>query len=289
MKDMIEDLPFVGEIDITTCSQAELETQFSKYQLMGALHREFLNAGVSTALEKQGIPSMFGVDFLSQMVLRKRASIPVLVGILKKHFINEASVDNPAQECADMILKMIENDWANWIDMSQQVVLIYDIDDQVKAKLDVFQYPLPMIEEPEEVTHNRQTGYQTIRGSLILRDNHHDEDICLDHINRVNSIPLSINADVVAFVRNQWKNLDKPKEHETFVEYQKRVRAFERYDQVSRDVIHALQVQGNRFWLTHKYDKRGRTYCVGYHVSYQAADWNKACILFAEAECLNSN
>jgi DNA-directed RNA polymerase len=44
---------------------------------------------------------------------------------------------------------------------------------------------------------------------------------------------------------------------------------------------------GNRFWLTHKYDKRGRTYCQGYHVSYQGNDYNKACIEFADGEPLN--
>ena len=41
---------------------------------------------------------------------------------------------------------------------------------------------------------------------------------------------------------------------------------------------------GNRFFLTHAYDKRGRTYAKGYHVNYQGNDWNKATICFAEGE-----
>ena len=99
---------------------------------------------------------------------------------------------------------------------------------------------------------------------------------------------MSLNADVVAFVQNQWKNLDKPKPSEAFEDYRKRVKAFAKYDKSSREVIDALFTAGDRFWLTHKYDKRGRTYCQGYHVSYQAADWNKACIQFADAEPLNA-
>ena len=41
------------------------------------------------------------------------------------------------------------------------------------------------------------------------------------------------------------------------------------------------------FYLTHAYDKRGRTYAQGYHVSYQGNDWNKACVQFGRAEALS--
>jgi DNA-directed RNA polymerase len=44
---------------------------------------------------------------------------------------------------------------------------------------------------------------------------------------------------------------------------------------------------GNRFYMTHKYDKRGRTYSQGYHINPQGNDWNKAVIEFADKEVIN--
>ena len=42
--------------------------------------------------------------------------------------------------------------------------------------------------------------------------------------------------------------------------------------------------QEEPFYLTHKYDARGRVYCQGYHLSYQSDDFTNALIEFAEGE-----
>jgi len=98
---------------------------------------------------------------------------------------------------------------------------------------------------------------------------------------------LSLDSDVVAFIQNQWKNHDRRKDGESREDFRKRVKAFDKYDRTSRDVLAALMAQGDRFWLTHKYDKRGRTYAQGYHVNPQGNDWNKACVEFANKEKLS--
>lgn len=265
-------------------SQIELEELYSKYQLLPCIRQEFVDANFPEHMEAQGIPVEFGLSLMVQMVLHKRAHLTTLVGVLMVHFEDE---EKPGQACADMLLKAAEADLVDVVPETGTFVLCYDICADTQRKLDVLQFPLPMIEEPMVVSNNRQTGYRTIRGSLILRNNHHDDDICLDHINRVNAIPLSLNADTVAFVQNRWKNHDKKKDGETQDDFQKRKRAFTKYDRSSRDVLTAMMAQGNRFWLTHRYDKRGRTYCQGYHVTYQGNDWNKACIQLADAEPLN--
>lgn len=262
-------------------SQIALEQLYSKYQLMDCIKGEFIAAGFPNELARLEIPVDFGIELLAQIALHKRAPIYTLVGLLRKHFLAE---DNPSQACADMILKAAQEDFVDWNDLSQSVIVKFILSEDVQEKLNQFQYPLPMIEEPSTVSNNKQTGYRTIKGSLILKNNHHNEDICLDHINRMNAVPLSLNADVVAFVQNNWKNLNKAKEGEKVEDYRKRVRAFEKYDESSRDVLQALMAAGNRFWLTHKYDKRGRSYCQGYHATYQGNDWNKAVIEFADAE-----
>ena len=281
----------ISQININTCTQAELELMYSKHQLKPTIRNEFIEGGFEAALIRDGIDEVFGLAVLTEMALRKRCNVNVILGITRTK-----APDEDLQGAADLIFKMCDLDYMDSQQIikeendghSQELIVKYQVSPAVQAKIDVFQFPLPMVVKPEHVTGNQQTGYQTIKGSLILRNNHHDDDICLDHINRANKIPLSLDADVVSFIQNQWKNLDKPKEGETRQEYQKRVRAFQKYDRSSRDVLEALMAQGNRFYLTHKYDKRGRSYSVGYHANYQGNDWNKSCIQFAEGEIINT-
>lgn len=267
-------------------SQTELEKLFSKHQVMPFLENECREAGFDKDLIEAGIPVPFGLDLLSQMILHKRANLITLVGLLSKHFREIPSKSAP-QLCADMLIRAVKEDVIDYIEEEKVFVVLHDIDQNTRKKLDQFQYPLPMVEAPEPVTHNKETGYQTVPGSLLLKKNHHDGDICLDHINRVNKVALRLNPDVVAFVQNQWKNHDKWKPDETREKFMARKKAFVKYDQCSREVLTSLMSYSDRFWLTHKYDKRGRTYCQGYHATYQGNDWNKAVIEFAEGEVLN--
>ncbi len=99
-----------------------------------------------------------------------------------------------------------------------------------------------------------------------------------------NKVPFTINMGTALMVRNQWRNLDKPKEGETKQDFEKRKRAFEKYDRTAKDVMALLMQHSDRFWMTHRYDKRGRVYCQGYHVNYQGTPWNKAVVEFANKE-----
>jgi len=103
----------------------------------------------------------------------------------------------------------------------------------------------------------------------------------------MNSIPLTINQSVVELIDNEWSDLDVRRPKETQADYDKRVKAFKRYDACSKDVITALTQMRDKFWLTHKYDRRGRVYCQGYHVNYQGNPWNKAVVEFADKELLS--
>jgi hypothetical protein len=215
------------------------------------------------------------------MVLHKRAQLPALVGILRKHF--EQSL-NPAQACADMLQRAALVDLVDWSPTRREFIVRFNITPEVQEEIDRFQYPLPMVIRPRAVRTNSDTGYLLTRGSIILRKNHHEDDVCLDHINRMNRVKFSINLDTATMIANTWANLDKPKEGETKQDFEKRVRAFKKYDRTAHDVIGLLIEHGNSFYLTHRYDKRGRTYCQGYHVDYQGAPWNKAVIELADKE-----
>lgn len=260
--------------------QMQLEKLFNKNQLMSRLRQEFTEAEEGLFVkfcEHQDIDVKFGIDLLSQMALHKRCDLETLVGCLRNHFPT-------AQEVVDEIIKCAEADLVTYKVQLRQFIVIYEITADVQAELDRFQYPLPMIVPPKEVKNNKQSGYLCNNSSLILKNNHHDDDICLDHINRMNKIQLKLNMDTATMVQNSWSNLDKPKMGESREEFQKRVRAFNKYDETVHDVMAVLLDQSDVFYLTHKYDKRGRTYCQGHHVTYQGNAWNKAVIEFANEE-----
>jgi hypothetical protein len=263
--------------------QRDLEQTWSDNQIFPRIRRDFRERGITEAkLAELGIEPRFGMDLLVQMALHKRASLPTLVGLLRRHFTQE---QNPSQACADALLEAAKQDLMNWVSSLDLFVVIWDVSAQCAADLERYQYPLPMVIPPRPLKTNTDTGYLTVTESVILKDNHTEDDVCLDHLNRVNQIPLRINADVARMVKNRWKNLDRPKDGEHVQDYQKRKSAFEKYDRNSKEVMELLDVGNDGvFYMTHKYDKRGRTYAQGYHVNPQGSPWNKACIEFVNQE-----
>ena len=275
--------------DIQT--QINLEELYNKNQLLPRLRAEFSDLQVIDYCNDNDIPVAFAVDLMAQMVLHKRASASVLIGILgPKHFTggpDTIPTTEQLQACADMLIKAAEHDLVDWSDFAQQFVMRIDVTQDVYDELERYQYPLPLVVEPAEVRTNRDTGYHSQgsrKGSIILRQNHHDDDVCLDHINRVNKTRITINSDTVAMIENKWRHLDRARDGELQEDYEKRVRAFKKYDRTARDVLTHLSMAGDVFYLTHRYDKRGRCYSQGYHVNPQGNDWNKAVIEFADTE-----
>lgn len=265
--------------------QLQMELLFAKNQLIPRIRKEFVDAGFGAYMIQKEIPQPFGFSLLVQMVLHRQATLPTLVGILRVYFEDES---NPSQACADMLKLAAEANLINWNEAIKKFVMIWDVNQAVHNELAAFQYPIPMLVPPKEVKNNTDTGYLTIKGSIILQDNHTEDDVCLDHINYVNQIQLRLNDDVARMVKNKWRNLDHPKSGETTEEYVARTKAFEKYDYSSREVMQGVAVAGGSFYMTHKYDKRGRTYAQGYHVNPQGNAWNKAVVEFAHQEVANA-
>lgn len=262
--------------------QMELEEIYSKNQLKPRIRQEFTESkefNFVEYLKHVEIPEAFGIDLLIQMVMHKRASLSTLVGCLRHHL-------KDSQATADMLYRAAQADLVDYDTQLQQFIMLYDVSDDVKEDLDRFQFPLPMVIKPVKVTTNRETGYVLGKGSILLGGEFHLDDVCLDHINRMNSIQFVINQDTATMVKNQWRDLDKPKQGESRNDFERRRKAFEKYDRTTKDVMALLHREGNTFHLTHRPDKRGRTYCVGYHVNYQGATWNKAVIELAEEEII---
>ena len=267
-------------------NQKMIEACFNARQTQDLLRAELLGSGpVIEAIQRSGLDEEFALDLLAQMILHKRTTVPTLVGLLKRHFMH---CDNPYQACSDALKHAVIMDLMDWDQSRDQFVVRFNITEQTQTLLRQYQYLPPMIVPPLEVKddgNNRGSGYLTIRtDSLLLQNNHHGGDICVDSLNRFNRIPLSINEDVVKSIRNEWRHMDKPKDGESFEDFQKRLKAFERYERDSFFTIALMIEMGNTFWLTHKVDKRGRTYAQGYHITTQGDCWNKACIELANKE-----
>ena len=261
-------------------AQYALEELFNKYQLIPRLKEEFRECkefDFKAHFVKNNIPEKFGIDVLVQMALHKRCSLSTLVGTLHHH-------DSSNQKIADMLIKCVEAGLMDWSIQLKVFIVKITISESLQQMLDMYQYPLPMVVPPKELLTNMQSGYLDNTNSVILKDNHHNDDVCLDSLNQANQVKFSINMNVVHFVRNSWRNLDKPKEGESSQDFEKRKKAFEKYDTSSKEVIKRLTDITDSFYLTHRYDKRGRMYCQGYHVNYQGTPWNKACVEFTHKE-----
>lgn len=224
-------------------------------------------------------------DVLIQLILAKRTTVPALVGMFRFHFANHFdSHQLAAMGFAGMIaLRLVGFD-----DARMQLVVKYDVSEKTHDLIRQYMYLPPMIIPPLPVrdgSNNRGSGYITQPGdSLLLQDNHHEGELCVEHLNTCNQVQLTINDRVVKSLRNHWKNVEAPKPDETFEDYQKRIKAFEKYEKDSFLVMALMIEMGNVFYLTHKYDKRGRTYCQGYQVNYQGNTWNKAVVELANKE-----
>ena len=139
-------------------------------------------------------------------------------------------------------------------------------------------YLPPMLCKPMKLTHNRSNPHLTGEGkSLILgKFNHHDGDICLDTLNIANSVAMSMNVDML---RNIKESILIPLELQLKLKSDpKRKQQYDKFMSDTSDVYAYLVKNGNRFYLTHKPDKRGRKYAQGYHATTQGDAFRKSSV-----------
>ena len=135
----------------------------------------------------------------------------------------------------------------------------------------------PMICKPKEVTSNKGTGYLTFEESVILgRENHHSKKVSLDVLNIINQVSLSIEPEALVYEEKPNKLLEEPEQ----------VIAFEAMRDASREVYNYLMGAGNEWFFTHKFDKRGRLYSVGYHINIQGPEYKKSLIELTKQEII---
>lgn len=158
------------------------------------------------------------------------------------------------------------------------------LDAEVTQYADNALYLPPLIIKPRKVRSNRDSGYITQRGeSLILGfyENHHDDNICLDVINILNSNEYELDTD---FIDNNVMEWSEPEfevgKHTHYEEEQITAMSkdyFENYfKEQSKFFVKLMKHHGNSMYITNKVDKRGRIYSQGFHINPQGDSYHKA-------------
>lgn len=152
-------------------------------------------------------------------------------------------------------------------------------------------YLPPLVCEPNWVRDNRDSAYLTVpKDSLILgKGNHHEGDISLDIINLQNQIPLKLSLEMLCTLDETKPSKLEQAELEarddvTAQELRERLEQWELFRNESYELYKLMAMQHNRFFLSHKVDKRGRLYPQGYHISYAGTSFKKAIVELYEEE-----
>jgi hypothetical protein len=156
---------------------------------------------------------------------------------------------------------------------------ILELSDETLEWIDKTLYQPPMVVKPRHVTgkYNMDTSHISYKSSLLLgQHTHHTQKLAYDVINILNQIPLALDMDIVEFEEVPNNELETPEQKEQF----------EKLVRDSIDIYNEVLSFKNKFYLTWKYDFRGRVYSQGYHINIQSTDYKKALISLAKKEII---
>ena len=122
--------------------------------------------------------------------------------------------------------------------------------------------------------------------SLVLgRGNDVGQNVSKSFLNKIQSIPFSINTDMVDLLSDTLKPAE---EKLSWSDEKNRQRAFKQLVQETDATIDYLLENGNKMWFLWRYDKRSRSYCQGYHINVQGNAYRKAIMELHDTEHLTT-
>lgn len=199
-------------------------------------------------------------------------------GAVAKH-LGVLTKFNAVRTAAELIAVICESDLYDIIaagDSETGSMLIesnFELSDEVTEHIQRTKYLPPMVCKPNNITKNRDSARLTFSESMILgKVNHHDEPIALDVLNIANSVKFSIDRNMVQIEETSNKVLDT----------ETKVKNFELMKESSSKVYGDIIESGNEFYITHKYDMRGRLYSQGYYLHIQGNSYKKSLMNLAK-------
>lgn len=147
---------------------------------------------------------------------------------------------------------------------------------------------LPSIVPMAKVFNNSTVGYHTFTKSIIMGGKHHDQEVCLQHINRCNSVAFRTDPRVFKMLSPEFDPTPKLNKKsglmETKMDIQKRKKS---WISLYSSMPHKLALLNNlEFYFAHRYCNRGRTYVEGYEINYQGDGFQKSLINLSKKETI---
>lgn len=226
-------------------------------------------------------------DILGLLALRQdRLSITALIEMLAERLNIETSVDR----LMNCIKTLMENDLIDGeIDERNRTYVSpkFFLKEEDIELIEQYMYKIPMLVKPlplNQKGNNKGSGYYLNGSDSLILNVKHQFDIDHKVLERFNNIPLTLNISVMKNIRNTWKNMGKSTSYKVNKDTREN---FERFEKGVFKVASILINNGNKFYLTHKYDKRGRIYSCGYHINIQSNSYGKSIIEFANKEVIS--
>lgn len=223
------------------------------------------------------------------LLVHKKMYIHNLVEMMvKKSWLPSTTA---ASKIAETIIQMMEVDMVDYIykgeylEIHSKWSMTEDMVNEYKSKI----YKLPMVIPPNKVNmnhDNKGSGYYLDEKDSLILTHHHSKRICTDVIEILNNIPLTINKKVVKKAVHTNSGCYQ-KENESKEEFQARMEHWKIFLKQT-EFVHGM-IGDNPFFLTHKFDTRGRVYDMGYHVHTQGDSYSKAVIQLANKEVVSDS
>lgn len=187
-------------------------------------------------------------------------------------------------------------------DNALKVKRLYSVTDECNLALSRTMYKLPMVVEPGKVrdnSNNRGSGYiLDTYDSLLLNGKWYSGDVCREYLDKVNKVGLCLNQDVLELFEHKL-NLESIRQtvemnnlaNGTNTSPEKVIQqAQENWVLMINQTNLGKEILEDKvFYLTHKYDHRGRVYSQGVHFNYQGDTYCKAMIEFANKEVISDS
>lgn len=234
------------------------EITFDKNQLLPNLERYYRDLiGDSKSIS----PMIYKI--LAYLAIYKRLDNSVLAGLFYKGSeVNAKKAIAYANGMAKLglLTKEVSNNKVTYI-------VALEVPSEEKIRLDKLAYPLPMLVPPKKLgrTDGSIMGF---RKRIMCRHGFNTGDHCLGTIDKANSVALAIEPRVSKACGFRRKN-------GTYDELR---------DKEAKDVENYMIASGNKFWLLHEPDFRGRIYDRGYHIKAQGIEYQKGVLALANKE-----
>lgn len=283
---MIDSLIEPNDKSSKISTQMVWENMFSKKQIRKILREEFKEFFTEEEYKENKRKVETQLDILGILAQQEHIYFDTIIEML----VEKENTQESKELLADWVFELAECNLLELEPVKSNVKIWakYGLDEETEELINRLKSLPPMIVKPLETNtkgNNRGSGYLTIGSdSLILNDNHHNKDIDSKFLDLVNSVEYSLNQDVITNIRNCWGDLFDEETNKLTVEYKQKLQSFEEFEKYSIQFMAMLINQDNKFWFTHKYDKRGRIYPMGYWVSYMGNSYQKACIEFKNKE-----